>query len=328
MEQTKVRRLKMNTIKNIILAIASAILMSTSVSAREPSTVPINYKTYTYNHQESEQIEKQVQEFEDIPYYENEIRHKIKNNPYATNSAEIKPSEETIIRPDNLVLYPYGLAQPNLICEKFRVCTVTLQEGEVIMNVGAGDSIRWNTRVGWAGEGNRLTPILMIKPLFGNGIETNFIITTNKNRVYSIHAKSIDEGYLTPRIGFFYPQDDNNMMEQIVPPIDTREEKNGSTLTVDTMKFNYEVKGSTKLAWYPEMIFDDGRKVYIKMDKTVANRELPVFMAIGANKKTQFINYRYNEPFYVIDGMFEEGQLILNSGKKQESILIKRKKQR
>ncbi len=53
-------------------------------------------------------------------------------------------SIEPILTHDNVVKYPFGLTKAKMICATLRVCSIELQEGELIKDVLVGDSERWN----------------------------------------------------------------------------------------------------------------------------------------------------------------------------------------
>ena len=69
-----------------------------------------------------------------------------------------------IIRKDEFVQYPYGLTEAVVTCQPLRVCDIELEAGEEILNVSLGDSSRWLASPAFSGDGEGLTPHVLVKP--------------------------------------------------------------------------------------------------------------------------------------------------------------------
>jgi type IV secretion system protein VirB9 len=63
----------------------------------------------------------------------------------------------------------------------------------------------------------------------------------------------------------------------------------------------------------PETVFDDGAKTYIRFPAIAAHVELPPLFVIGADGEAQLVNYRVRGQTYVVDQLFERGELRLGS---------------
>lgn len=231
---------------------------------------------------------------------------------------------EPVMMADQMILFPYGLSKPKLVCGVLRVCSISLQEGEQILDVVTGDSQRWNITIAHKGIGQNEKPVLMIKPLTQESIKTNLIITTDQ-RIYEIELGTVTNSQYTPRIGFFYPQ-------EIRAAKYSRNSRNEEDLIVATtavsiedMNFNYKIKGSKRKAWYPKRVFDDGKKVYIQMSPKLSSDEVPVFMVLGDHGKTEIVNYRYKNGYFIVDKLFDKSVLILGTDKKRTMIKIIKK---
>lgn len=263
--------------------------------------------------------------FEDILLGQENIKTSLDNKAYIKpiNTQKSKFADnDIIVKADNTVVYPYGITQPKLICGKLRVCSIELQAGENILNIVSGDNERWHIKVAYSGSQGKYIPTIMVKPLFANNIETNIMVTTDK-RMYDIHLKSIDEGEFTPRISFIYPEND---IEIIQNPQNNQEKQTNysksTNISIDSMNLNYGLKGDKKTAWYPTLVFDDGKKVFIKFNEAIETGELPIFLGLTSSNKKEIINYRYKKPYMVVDKLFSKGVLVLNDGKKQNLIEI------
>lgn len=231
---------------------------------------------------------------------------------------------DIITRPDGTILYPYGLAEVNLTTKKMMYSKIVLQEGEKIMSAAAGDTTRWNILPSYIGDASSYTPVVLVKPFMG-GLQTSLSIITDK-RDYDIVIQSVDSGDYMTRIGFYYPQDKADAINVGLPPDkmegnDTKQPK----INIENIKFDYVIKGSKNLEWYPVKVFDDGNKVFIKMPGNVSRAQLPIFMAIDAAGQPEVVNYRYYRPYYVIDTLFDRGVLVLGTDKYQKKIYLCKK---
>ncbi len=241
-----------------------------------------------------------------------------KTDDYVANG-----TADVIVQPDNTRLYPYGLSQPRLTCAKTLFCVIELQQGEQVLDMAAGDTVRWQTKVSYKGEPGHFTAMVMVKPLIAT-LTTNLSIVTDR-RDYNIIMTSIDTGEYMPRIGFYYPQDAAEHSAIPSPPVASQVTPGFASVDIENMHFNYALEGDKGLSWYPASVFDDGKKVFIKMGEKAEHAELPVFHVLGKNGQVQVANYRYRRPFFIIDTLFERGELILGAEKYQTRIVIRKK---
>ena len=230
---------------------------------------------------------------------------------------------DVIVQPDNTRLYPYGLSQPKLTCAKMLFCIIELQQGEQVLDMAAGDTVRWNTKVSYKGDPAHFSAMVMVKPLIGN-LTTNLSIVTDR-RDYNIIMTSIDAGEYMPRIGFYYPQEAAERVKLPSPPSSKQDMANFANVDIENVHFNYVINGDKGLNWYPVSVFDDGKKVFIKMGDAAARAELPVFHVVSKSGQLEVANYRYRKPYFIIDTLFERGELMLGTEKYQTRILIRRK---
>lgn len=230
---------------------------------------------------------------------------------------------DVIVQPDNTRLYPYGLSQPRLTCAKMLFCIVELEKGEQVLDMASGDTVRWNTKVSYKGDESSFTAMVMVKPLVGS-VTTNLSIVTDR-RDYNILMTSVEAGEYMPRIGFYYPQDAAARVQIPSPPVRQPDMAGFSSLDVENIHFDYVFRGDKTLPWYPVSVFDDGKKVYIKMGEGAFRSELPVFHVRGAGGEIKVVNYRYRKPYFIVDSLFEQGELLLGSGTRQTRVMIQRK---
>ncbi|MDE2027004.1 MAG: TrbG/VirB9 family P-type conjugative transfer protein, partial [Candidatus Omnitrophica bacterium] len=117
-----------------------------------------------------------------------------------TNDFVKNGQAEVITRPDGTIIYPYGLAEVNLTTKRMMYSKIVLQEGEKIMSVASGDTVRWNILPSYIGDVNSYTPVVLVKPFMG-GLQTSLSIITDK-RDYDITIQSVERGDFMQRIGF------------------------------------------------------------------------------------------------------------------------------
>ena len=95
-------------------------------------------------------------------------------------------------------------------------------------------------------------------------------------------------------------------------------------VSLEALNFDYKVKGNKRSSWYPQRVFDDGKKVFIQMPPSIKSSEAPIFMVVGEGGKQEIVNYRFRNSYYIIDKLFKKGILILGTDKKQTFITIVR----
>jgi P-type conjugative transfer protein TrbG len=228
--------------------------------------------------------------------------------------------------PDGRVLFSYGAGLPTVVCAPLRVCMIELQTGEKLVGEPhIGDSVRWNVSPALYGEGNSITSIIVLKPSMP-GLDTNLLITTDR-RAYYLRLISKPEDYVA-RVAFAYPDDESGerKWQQHLAELKRQEEERSHIEDLpegaaDALHFNYRLKGGDENI-RPVRVFDDGKKTYIQMPGQATNRELPVLVVIGANKKPEMVNYRVKGSTYIVDRLFERAQLVLGTGKKAQKVEV------
>ena len=264
----------------------------------------------------------------------------------------------TAIRgPDGRIMFVYGDSQPRLVCALFLMCDIAMERGEVIASVKIGDSTRWTLSPARVGEGDSFVDHILIKPA-ESGLKTNLFVATDR-RSYMIELVS-SESENMGEVGFLYgntnwsnPVDSNaqartdpgsltgNLTQQtgdmaLLPrPV----EKSGGVqvITVDPtpvgdgvigeeLNFNYHISPSD-VAWRPIRVYDDGRRSYIDLDsRKVGARSLPVFLVNDTNSRDDMVVYRYDSERsrFIVDGLFDQGTLMLGKGRTKQKVIIKR----
>ena len=199
-----------------------------------------------------------------------------------------------------------------------RVTVITLQPGEELVTVAAGDTVRWIVGDTSSGAGGELRVNVLVKPI-RTGLKTNLVITTSR-RTYLIELTSTEKAWMAS-VSWDYPRDRMLALQrqaraaQTAAPLDTG-------LSLENIRFRYAISGSNT-PWKPLRAFDDGEKVYIQFPGGIAQGELPPLFVIGAQGDGQLVNYRFRSPYYIVDRLFGAAELRLG-GDKGDVVRIER----
>lgn len=216
-------------------------------------------------------------------------------------------------------------SHPIVACAPLHLCVIQLEHGEKINNIDLGDTAHWSfsiSLIGAAGDGSYQ---VALKPKLYD-IATDMVITTNK-RTYNVGLVS-KQGSFTHIVNFYYPQEtlqnavqQANQSDQL--PLKQEIITQGTQINVDRINFNYHLGGDVP-SWCPTRIFDDGNKTFIQMPIVSERMDLPI-LYILKNKEMEMVNYRYQKPYYIVDGLFARAYLISGQGSHQVRVQIDNK---
>ena len=199
-----------------------------------------------------------------------------------------------------------------------RVTVVSLQPGEELVTVAAGDTVRWIDGDTSSGSGDALRVNVMVKPI-RSGLKTNLVITTSR-RTYLLELTSTERTWMAS-VSWEYPKDKMLALQRqaqaasAAAPVD-------AGLSLEKIRFRYAISGSNP-PWKPLRAFDDGEKVYIQFPAGIAQGELPPLFVIGVQGDGQLVNYRFRSPYYIVDRLFGAAELRLG-GDKGDVVRIER----
>ncbi|WP_312903685.1 P-type conjugative transfer protein TrbG [Stutzerimonas nitrititolerans] len=227
----------------------------------------------------------------------------------ANREARMPPTHEGYINAIQVWPYSEG-ALYQVYAAPGRVTVIGLQEGEELVTVAAGDTVRWIVGDTSSGAGDALRVSVLVKPIRSN-LKTNLVITTSR-RTYLIELTSTEKAWMAS-VSWDYPKDRMLALQrqaraaQVSAPVDTG-------LSLERVRFRYAISGSNP-PWQPLRAFDDGEKVYIQFPAGIAQGELPPMFVIGAQGDGQLVNYRFRSPFYIVDRLFGAAELRLGADK-------------
>ncbi|OGB57260.1 MAG: P-type conjugative transfer protein TrbG [Burkholderiales bacterium RIFOXYD12_FULL_59_19] len=229
----------------------------------------------------------------------------------ANLEARVAPSREGYVNAIQVWPYADG-ALYQVYTSPGRVTVVALQEGEELVTVSAGDTVRWIVGDTASGSGASLRVTVLVKPT-RTGLKTNLVITTNR-RMYLLELSSTPQAWMAS-VSWDYPKDRMLALQkqaqqaQAAAPVD-------SGLSLEQIKFRYAITGDSP-PWKPLRAFDDGQRVYIQFPGGIALGELPPLFVIGPQGDGQLLNYRFRSPYYVVDRLFGAAELRLGADKAQ-----------
>jgi len=235
----------------------------------------------------------------------------------ANQEARVMPTREGYV--NAIQVWPYNDgALYQVYVAPGRVTVITLQAGEELVTVAAGDTVRWIVGDTSSGAGEALRVNVLVKPIRSD-LKTNLVITTSR-RTYLIELTSTEKAWMAS-VSWDYPKDRMLALQrqaqaaQSSAPVDTG-------LALERIRFRYAISGSNP-PWQPLRAFDDGEKVYIQFPAGIAQGELPPMFVIGTQGDGQLVNYRFRSPYYIVDRLFGAAELRLG-GDRGDVVRIER----
>jgi type IV secretion system protein TrbG len=227
----------------------------------------------------------------------------------ANADARVAPSREGYVNAIQVWPYADG-ALYQVYTSPGRVTVIGLQQGEELVTVSAGDTVRWIVGDTASGAGASLRVNILVKPT-RVGLKTNLVVTTNR-RTYLLELSSTAQAWMASA-SWDYPKDrllalqKQSQQAQISAPVE-------AGLSLEQIKFRYAISGDSP-PWKPLRAFDDGERVYIQFPAGIAQGELPPLFVVGAQGAAQLVNYRFRSPYYIVDRLFGAAELRLGADK-------------
>ncbi len=241
------------------------------------------------------------------------------------DDARLNPSDAAVLNAARV--YPYMQHMIYTIyCKPDRFVTIELQPGEKFMYIGGADTVRWIIDPILLGSGRSEQWHVNVKPIIDDRtLSTNFMIGTNLH-VYHIEAFVSPQNF-TPIICWNYPQEESAAL-LLAQQQQQQEENNHILLGVSLSEVNFDyylygkmLNSKPSFSWTPQLVFDDGKKTYIKMPLEMDSKEAPVLF-VKDEGKLAIVNYRVKNSYFIVDRLIDEAEM--RNGK--EVIRIIRKK--
>lgn len=119
----------------------------------------------------------------------------------ANDAARLEPVKDGYI--NAIQVYPYTKgALYQLYAAVNQVTDIALENGEKLVSVSAGDTVRWVVGDTSSGEGKDAQVHILVKPVAAD-LETNLVVTTDR-RTYHLEMRSSDKTYMAS-VSWTYP---------------------------------------------------------------------------------------------------------------------------
>jgi P-type conjugative transfer protein TrbG len=236
---------------------------------------------------------------------------------------------EALVGAGGAVEYPYGYSRPTITCAPLHVCSVALQDGEVITSISIGDTVRWLLQNATAGS----KPVMMLKPTQA-GLSTNLVVTTDKGRIYDMHLVSSKTEYV-PMVSWYDPaamtrdlraeaqasaRQKAEFEASITATRMAAEEARSQRVVADrsvgkldptTLDFGYTCTGDA--AFKPARVFANDTHTFIQLPPGASASDAPAVFNTS-NNETELLNSRLVNGYYIIDGKPTKLSLVLGVG--------------
>jgi type IV secretion system protein VirB9 len=225
----------------------------------------------------------------------------------ANKAARVEPTRAGYI--NAIQVYPWtDGALYRLYASPEKVSTIVLQPGEELIDVSAGDTVRWVVGDTASGQGAGRRVHILIKPTLAD-IQTNLVVLTDR-RSYHVELVSTKQTYMAS-ISWTYPTDSLVALHRQNQAAQQDEQRIADRgVRLDSLNFRYRIEGDDP-PWRPLRAFDDGHKVFIQMPSGLSQGEAPPLFVAGADGRPNLVNYRVRGTYYVVDRMFGMAELRL-----------------
>lgn len=229
----------------------------------------------------------------------------------ANRAATQEPSSSGYV--NAVQVYPWSDgALYRLYAAPERVSDITLQPGEALVAVSAGDTARWVIGDTTSGAGDARQVHVLVKP-FAPGLTTNMVITTDR-RAYHLALTSTDDTAMAA-ISWTYPQDRLLALQRRNAEAETAKPA-AEGVALANLRFRYAITGDAP-PWRPVRAWDDGSKVYIEFPGRLDQGEAPPLFVVGPLGDAQLVNYRVSGNHYIVDRLFPAAELRLGQDPQQ-----------
>ncbi|MDR3535206.1 MAG: P-type conjugative transfer protein TrbG [Acetobacteraceae bacterium] len=223
------------------------------------------------------------------------------------------------------VNYMFGASIPSVVCAPLYVCSISLQPGEVVNDIKAGDAVRWLITPSIVGSGADRVTVVSVKPTDA-GLRTDLAIATTR-RLYQVQLVSTQTQWMG-NVTFTYPEDAQASWQKY----QAQQQKEAADTTlpngrnIAALDFNYAVSGD--VSWKPLRVYSDGVKTYIQFPRAMLSGDAPSLVALGndgglfSSPTKQIVNYRVEGDTYVVDKVLDRAALLSGVGGSQEEIKI------
>lgn len=242
-----------------------------------------------------------------------EAREPIERIETANAAARVEPRRAGYFNAVQVFPYSPG-ALYQIYAAPGQVTDIALEPGEQLVGSGplsAGDTVRWVVADTESGSGDTRRVHILVKPT-RTAIETNLVVNTDR-RTYLVELRSREKPYM-PSVAWFYPEERAGRGRKIPPTPFIPDQAQ--------RRYRYTIEGDNP-PWRPVNAYDDGRKVYVEFSPGIAQGEMPPLFVIGADGKTEIVNYRAFGNLMIVDRLFAAAELRLGGDNQQKVRIVR-----
>ncbi len=225
----------------------------------------------------------------------------------ANQAALQKPSAYSFVNAVQIYPYTQG-ALYQLYGAPERVTDIALGEGETLIAVAAGDTVRWIIGDTSSGSGATKRTHILVKPTAPD-LRTNLVITTDK-RSYHLDLLSTAKTAMAA-LSWVYPAD-QLLALKTAASVAEAQTPIASGLRLESLNFGYAISGDGP-PWRPLRAFDNGTQVFIEFSSNLGQGEAPPLFVIGTGGEAELVNYRVRGNYYIVDRLFTAAELRLGT---------------
>ncbi len=197
------------------------------------------------------------------------------------------------------------------------ITSIVLRPGERLIDMAAGDTVRWVIGQTTTGRGALAQTLVLIKPIRPK-LTTNLMIATDE-RVYMLELESVKGDVYNAAIAWNYAEDQKAALQQSMQLAASVQPAAGpDTATLNTGYAVETVEGDEP-DWLPTRVFDDGRKTYIEFPDNLGVMEAPPLFVLNESGDAQVVNYRVRDNVYIVDRLVRVAELRL--GEDEQTIV-------
>lgn len=207
-----------------------------------------------------------------------------------------------------------------LHCQTFHTTVIQLEPGETLKESPyLSETDVWRLSYGQGIADGLETTFLMIKPDY-SGLTSTLTLVTDR-RLYMIELKSYKDHYM-PFVSWVYPNYEDTRTAFTKWENDRKLVEEFSGMNAENLSFDYKIRHSinNRPAWLPVLVYDDGQKTYIVLDKKSLNMTVPTVF----KKNREIVNKEFRKNIIVINELIEK--VTLRSGRQKVTIIKKKSK--
>ena len=218
-------------------------------------------------------------------------------------------------------VYPYMPgAVYTIYASTGKITDIQLEHGEKVINIATSDSTNWQIQTSPSGSEAKQVMHILIKPMTSLPAENTLVVLTNR-RTYHLLLKPTSNHSFMIGVQWKYPDSNGSIFlsknsqlkKQNFSFID--DVINPATITFD---YKWNALFDKRPDWYPEHIFHDMKKTYIRFPNTFNQQtDLPILYALDGNGGYSTMhNWRLiNNNTMVIDAVLKRAKLETGSVK-------------